>query len=219
MGRKRRKEYDPRRGWTLFDQEAYHWAWVDEKFSGVVRTFVKDLKYCGQRINRGWCDADLYSIHDWFLVTVPSMLEQYKRTRHGSPGVLGENYQNRDGVLVNDTCHEEWDAILERMIFLFHEADEYSCQRKNPCEDAYMEMRREFDQEYGCFGEKLETPEEKAERMRTGAHTVHFPSEVPAYADIDERYRAEKEKLEEYRNQCKDEAFQIFSEWFFHLWD
>lgn len=219
MALRRRKEYDPRRIWTLFDREAYHWAWVDKKFSGVIRTFAKDLKCCKQRISRGWCDADLYSIHDWFLATVPAMLEQYQKTRHGSPGILGKNYQNQDGVFVNDTCHEEWDAILERMIFLFREADEYNCQRKNPCEDEYMRMRELFDREYGCFGEKLETPEEETERMRTGAHTVHFPSEVPEYAGIDEKYRAEEKKLEAYRNQCKDEAFQMFSKWFFHLWD
>lgn len=174
---------------------------MDKKLSGVIRTFRKDLKYCKQRINRGWCDADLYSIHDWFLATVPPMLELYRQTRHGRPGILGENYQNQDGILVNDTCHAEWDAILERMIFLFREADEYSCQRKNPYEDAYMRMYEEFDREYGWFGEKLETPEEKAERMRTGAYVIHFPSEVPEYAGIDEMYKAEEKKLEAYRQR------------------
>ena len=55
--------------------------------------------------------------------------------------------------------------------------------------------------------------------MRTGAHVVHCPSELPEYVDIAERYHAEEKKLEEYRNQYKEEAFQLFSEWFFHLWD
>lgn len=149
MGLRRRKEYDPRRVWTPFDREAYHWAWVDKKLSGVIRAFRKDLKYCKQRINRGWCDADLYSVCDWFLAMVPAMLEQYQQMRHGSPSILGENYQNEDGILVNDTCHEEWDAILERMIFLFHEADEWSCQRKNPYEGEYTRVCEEFDREYG----------------------------------------------------------------------
>lgn len=179
----------------------------------------RNVKDCGQRISRDYCDADLYSIYDWFLETVPSMLEQYRRMRHGSPGVLGENYQNQDGIWVNDTCHEEWDEILNRIIFLFHEADEYSCQRKNPYEDEHARICEEFDRKYGDFGEKLETPEEKEMRARTGARTMHFPSEVPEYADIDERYKAEEKKLEEYRNQCKDEAFQLFAKWFFHLWD
>lgn len=120
---------------------------------------------------------------------------------------------------MNDTCHKEWDAILERMVFLFHETDEHTCQQKSPYEDEYTRMCEEFEREYGRFGEKLETPEEETERIRTGAHVVHFPSEVPEYADIDERYKEEKRKLEAYREQCKDEAFQLFSKWFFHLWD
>lgn len=64
--------------------------------------------------------------------TYPSMLEQYKETRHGSPGILGENHANKDGIMVNDTCHAEWDAILEKMIFLFLEADEETCLQEEP---------------------------------------------------------------------------------------
>ena len=209
MGIKGKKGYEPRRIWSICDREAYHWVWVDKKLFGVFDCFRKDLRYCKQRIEKGYCDADLYSIYDWFLETVPAMLEQYKQTRHGSPGILGENYENADGILVNDTCHGEWDMILDRMVFLFRKADESACQKKNPCEDEYTKMLEEFAQKYGHFGEKLETVEEKEERMRTGAHVVHCPSELPEYVDIAERYHAEE----------KEEAFQLFSEWFFHLWD
>lgn len=48
---------------------------------------------------------------------------------------------------------------------------------------------------------------------------LDFPSEAPEYAGIDEKYMTEERKLEAYRNQCKDEVFQLFSQWFFHLWD
>lgn len=219
MGLKREKNYEVRRRWALFDREAYHWAWVDKKVSGVLGCFAKDMKYCRQRIVKGYCDRDLFSIYDWFLDVVPSMLEQYKHTRHGSPGVLGENYTNEQGILVNDTCHGEWDEILARIIFLFHEADETTCQRKNPYEDEHRRVYDEFDEKYGFFGERLETPEEKAKNEKTGAHTAHFPSELPEYADIEEKYSEEEEKLRNYREQCKDEAFKLFSQWFFHLWD
>ena len=33
-----------------------------------------------------------------------------------------KNYTNEEGILVNDTCHEEWDKILDEMIFLWHES-------------------------------------------------------------------------------------------------
>ncbi len=98
-------------------------------------------------------------------------------------------------------------------------SSETTCQRKNPYEDEHIRILEEFDQKYGLFGEGLETPEEKEENKETGAHMIHFPSELPEYADIEEKYRAEDENLKEYREQCKDEAFKLFSKWFFHLWD
>lgn len=219
MGLRRKKEYNPRRIWVLFDRESYHCAWADGKVQGVLGRFAKDLKFCGQRIRRGYCDEDLYSICEWFLSVVPPMLEQYRRTRHGSPGILGENYENEDGILVNDTCHEEWSEILDRMVFLFRESDDLTCQRKNPYEDEHMRVWDAFGERYGAFGEGLETPAEKKERERTGSRTVHFPSEVPEFAGVEEKYRAEEALLEQYRKECKDEAFQLFSKWFFHLWD
>ena len=52
----------------------------------------------------------------------PEMLQDLRDNRMGSPSYLGEDYMNEDGILVNDTCHAEWDRILDRMIFLWREA-------------------------------------------------------------------------------------------------
>lgn len=214
-----KKKHDPCGCSVIFDRMSYHYAWKDGGPIGVCKRFFRDLKNCRQRISRGYCDEDLFSIQDWFLSVVPAMLQQYKDTRHGSPGVLGENYTNKDGIAVNDTCHAEWDAILEKMIFLFREANEETCQRKNPYEDEHMRIFAEFTAKYGILGEKLETEEEKAFAAKTGGHTAHFASELPEYAEAEEKYMAAERELEEYREQCKDEAFELFSKWFYHLWD
>lgn len=214
-----KKKYEPCGRWVMFDRITYHYAWKDGGPIGVCKWFFRDLKYCGQRIRRGYCDEDLFSLHDWFLSVVPDMLQQYKDTRHGSPGILGENYANKDGILVNDTCHAEWDAILEKMIFLFREADEWTCQRKNPYEDEHMRIFKEFTSKYGFLGEGLETEEEKSANAKTGCHTMHSASELPEYAEVEEKYLEAERELEKYREQCKDEAFELFSKWFYHLWD
>ena len=219
MFKRKPKEYDPRRIWQLFDREAYHWVWRDGKVKGFIKRFGRDIKYCCQRISRGYCDEDLFSIYDWFLAVIPNMLEQYKAERHGSPGVLGENYTNEKGILVNDTCHAEWDEILSRMIFLFREADEFSCQRKNSYEDEFHRIYAEFSEKYGHFGEKLQTDQERRERAETGNSTIHFPNELPEYKDTMEKYHAEEKEIGEYRTRCKDEAFALFSKWFYCLWD
>ena len=82
---------------------------------------------------------------DRFLDVVPYMLEKDKKNCTGSPGILEENYQNGEGFLVNDTCHGEWDRILDEMTFLFREADERQCRRKNPYENENMEsIKRQY---------------------------------------------------------------------------
>ena len=116
-----------------------------------------ERKYGRQRVKRGYSDRDVWDIDLWFLSVMPKMLQQLKETRHGSPAELGESYVNDDGGMVNDKCHEEWDKILDRMIFLLGEMNE----------------------------------------------------------DISEISR---EKVS-YREKCKNEFFELFSKYFWYLWD
>ena len=74
------------------------------------------------------------------------MLQQLKDTRHGSPRCLGEDYVNEYGIRCNDTCHEEWDNILDEMIFLFHEMNEETCQKKNITGEEYEKTWKDFEQ-------------------------------------------------------------------------
>ena len=124
-----------------------------------------------QRYKRGFADEDVWSMDVWFIHTVRPMLQQMRDTHVGSPASLGENYVNEEGVLVNDKCHEEWDAVLDKMIFLLGEMDEESCTKKNP-------------------------------------HEVG-----------DDGWLKEEENIAKYRDDCKNEFFKLFSEFFWDLWD
>lgn len=181
------------------------------KIPGVI---FDNVRYSWQRITKGYCDKDLWSIDYWFMSVVPDMLQQFKDTKQGSPGVLGEDYIAEDGILCNDTCHEEWDKILEEMIFLFREMNEETCQKKNIFEDEHRKVQNEFEEKYGFFGEKLEANIEKSAGKR-----IHFPSELPEYKDIEEKYFEYKKELYNYMEECKDKAFELFAKWFYHLWD
>ena len=119
----------------------------------------------------------------------------------------------------NDTCHAEWDKILDEMIFLFQEALEETCSRKNPYADEHMKQFSEFEERFGMFGKRLQTEEELAEQEQTGGITAHFMSELPEYKGIDEKYKAAEKELEEYREQCRIKAMELFTKWMPHLWD
>ena len=190
------------------------------KLLAKLKHFRKCLKWSKQRITRGYCDYDVWEMFSFLQTIIPDMLQTLKDTRMGSPGYLGKHYTNEDGILVNDTCHDEWDNIVERMIFLWRELDEDTCSKKNPYDDAYMEAFTEFHDRYGIFGEKLQTEEELEEnRKRGGGGTVHFMDELPEYKEISDKYREEEKRLEEYRESCKDEAFDMLKQHFFALWD
>ena len=138
------------------------WEWQEYGWRLMLpKLFYRNVKYSWQRVTRGYCDKDLWNIDYWFLGIVPDMLKQFKETRNGSPGCLGEEYVDEDGISCNDSCHEEWDKILDEMIFLFHEMDEETCQNKG----------------------------------------------------------LSNKELDEYREECKNKAFALFSKWFYSLWD
>lgn len=185
-----------------------------------MKHFRNCMRWSRQRITRGYSDYDVWEMFTFLQTLIPDMLQTLKNTRSGSPGYLGENYTDKDGILVNDTCHEEWDKILDKMIFLWREIDEKTCSQKNPYKKEYLKALDEFHQKYGCFGVGLQTEKELEENKKSGGQrTVHFMDELPEYREISEKYREKEKSLDEYRKSCKDEAFDMLKKYFFDLWD
>lgn len=100
------------------------------------------------------------------------------------------------------------------MIFLWHESSEDTCSQKNKWEEEYFLAFDGFTKEYGTFGEKLQTEDEKGKLGR-----IHFMDELPEYKEISEKYREENNRLEKYREQCKNEAMDLIKTHFFALYD
>lgn len=117
---------------------------------------------------------------------------------------------------VEDTCHEEWNCILDKMIFLWREAEKDTCSQKNPFDEAHSKAMDEFTERFGLFGNKLQTEKELEEnRKRGGGGTIHFMDELPEYKEISDKYREEEKRLEEYRRKCKDEAIDMLKQYFY----
>lgn len=71
---------------------------------------------------------------------------------------------------------------------------------------------KEFTEKYGFFGEKLETEEEKEkEKPRTLGSFHERDSE---YAAIDKLYHDEEKRIDEYREKCKDDVFNLMKKYF-----
>lgn len=189
------------------------------KIKAKIRHIRRCIRWSWQRITRGYADCDTREMFYFLQNLMPEMLQEFKEDRTGSPGHLGENYYNEEGVLVNDTCHNEWNQILNQMIWLWRESNESTCGRVNPYEKEYTRALDEFEEKYGILGEKLQTEEELEEnRQRGGGGTVHFMDELPEYKELCEKYMEAKYEISKYREECKDNAFELLKEYFFCLW-
>ena len=222
-----------KKGNSLFDREELHYAWHRRGPIGVLRWLFRELRFACQRVHRGYSDSDVWNLYSWFLDVVPDMLLQLKETGVDFPCSEAPNASRSVSV---DTCNRatgenrilpeeehaifeeglaEWRDVLDRMIFLFHEADEERCKRENPFEQEYAAAYKEFEAKYGLFGEKLRKPEDE-----DGAgHRLYTLRDVDEYREISEKYMREALEIDGYRTECKDEAFRLFAFWFYALWD
>ena len=148
------------------------------KFAAKIKHFKRCMYWSWQRVIRGYAECDKWNMYVHLQNLIPEMLQDLRDNRMGSPGYLGENYTNKEGILVNDTCHAEWNKILDHMIFLWRESNEETCKRKNPYDEEYGKAYKEFVKRYGLFGEKLQTEEELKESQKHGSRTMHFMDEI-----------------------------------------
>ena len=199
----------------------------------TVGDFFRSIKWAWQRAAKGYCDLDTYGVGDWFLNTLPDMLESIKNNRIGFPSVLLEEGMEHYGLKsmdeynaaseelrdkIDDYGNEKWGEILSEMIFLLREANEDTCSMVNPHEEEYHRVSEEFRKTYGKWGEKLLTKEEKSKAKKSGSHPIYLPSHLPEYKEIIELYLEEEHKISEYQVQCKDKAIEMFSKWVYSLW-
>ena len=107
------------------------------------------------------------------------MIHDFRINSHGYPGSFeGPEEKNI----------RKWDRILKRMEFLFREANEDTCRKKNPYEAEHNLAQEAFEAKYGMFGEKLKTEEEIAREMREHKHRLYMMDDVPEYAEISKKW-------------------------------
>lgn len=105
---------------NIWDKEDFRRCMLEEKYKIIALIIYMSncIRWSWQRVVRGYSDWDKWNMYEYLQNLIPDMLQDLRENRWGSPGYLGENYTNEDGILVNDTCDEEWNKILDHMIFL-----------------------------------------------------------------------------------------------------
>ncbi len=206
-------------GYPCYDKKMHGFENPKEKF----KRWKRNIKFAYQRIKYGYCDSDVWSIDLWFLNVMPGMLQQLKDTTHSYPCFQGSiSHAVCETGISEETGNEgvkQWEAILSEMIFLLNEANEDTCTRENKYQKEYDKAQEEFETKYGLFGENLRTEKEKADEKEKGTHRLYMLGDVPEYKEISDLYFNESRALGDYRDDCKNKALELFSKWFWDLWD
>jgi len=187
--------------WRPFSDYAYKKPW---RIRDLLKQIRKDIKWSHQRIWKGYCDYDLYSIYDWFLEIMPPMLEEYKKKRHGSP--VGKNKEIQSMIMTEEereeSIHTQWDNTLDRMVFLLREMNEKS----NPYTDKYFSMISKY----------REGPIKEPD----GSVSYRYAEVTePADKELERKYCEETQRIDAHRVDCKKKFFELLSEHFYDLWD
>lgn len=89
-------------------------------------------------------------------------------------------------------------------------------------EDCPAQTDAQFRRKYGFFGEKAKSPSELEKEEVSGGRRMYFPSDFPdlypTYDELYEKWSDSYDEICEYRNECRKEFFELFSEYFWDLW-
>lgn len=141
-----------------------------------IKWYYYEVKNAIHRMFYGYDDSDTGNIDNWFLDIVPNMLQRLRDSHWGHPCNMTE---------------EEWEKILDDMIFYFKESDERTCSKQE----------KDFDWK----------PHSELEAMTKEEQIQYNINRSNWYEDC--------MKIGKYRDEMKDKGFELFAKYFWNLWD
>ena len=177
-----------------------------------IKYFPQDVKHVYQRVRKGYSYRDVWSIDYWFMEIMPKMLADLKKDLHGCPAQFttredGTEYQDVDkGV-------KDWEDVLDRMIFCFREMNNDTCSMKNEYDDEYFRQLHKPNE--GKPYKEWFVP--CGEDEKHGKLYRMIEGEVDP--ELKENCHKKTLEIEAYKDNMKNEGFELFSKYFWNLWD
>lgn len=212
---------------SVWNKDNFKMVLVGEKNKPLayLKHFNRCCRRSYQRISKGYCETDAWSINYYLENLIPSLLSELKKNHHSSP-VLSENKElmGDNQHTLNLKCNkaeidEAWEDVLNQMILLWNESRDDICLQKNPYEAEYNRCLIEFEEKYGVFGERLKTAEEIRRERENNEHFVHFIDEAREYEEITKRWTEAEQALDKYKENCRNEAIDMLKKYWIALWD
>lgn len=191
---------------------------------------MKDYKFnkkmAKQRAKRGFSDDMCWGMYDWFLETFPKMIINLRDMKHGYPELDFEEIEKIPISWIKSVSKEineinkkdgygefnikdgfnRWQLILTRIAYCLTQANEDETEIKNEYREEY------FNQAYG-------TIEDWWNRRCKKVESGYIIKAKNIDKELEEKYFNREKEISEYRDEMKNEAFDLLKKYFWNLWD
>ncbi len=215
------------------------WKFRDWKF---------DRKMARQRKKKGFADCDCWGMNYWFSDTFVKMIRTLRDMKHGAPEKEFEEFDNFPLEWVNNTApklleikkskwdedeldfwgdekyFDRWWMVLERIAWCLENCNEWYEDPTNPdtineYEEDYMKQSWGEADEKESFKDWWNRHWEVSEVDNKGKPLTYKMKEKKVDKNLEDNYRRRLNEIAQYREECKDEAFDLLKKYFYHLWD
>lgn len=174
----------------------------------IIKEYMFNRKMAKQRAKRGFSDDMCWGMDYWFLETFPKMIINLRDMKNGYPELDFEEVEKFPIAWIKSTSKEIDEINKKDGYDIFDINDGFSRWQLILTRIAYCliqaneestEIKNEYEEEYfnQIFGNTTNKNHKKLEK----------------------KYFDREEEIYKYRNEMKNEAFDLLKKYFWNLWD
>ena len=203
-----------------------------------------EIRMSNQRRKKGYADCDCWGMNYWFSSTFAKMIRELRDMKHGHPELPFEEVDNfpvdwveemsKDIIKVDEKkgFEEEdfdifdgfyrWQLILTRIAWCLEQASDEVTDLENEYEEEYnRQVWGDTFDDVGknSFNNWWEDHMEVVSVDKKGKPKLYRLKTNEPDENIKEKYWKKEEENNKYREDMKNEAFDLLKKYFYNLWD
>lgn len=193
------------------------WSWLSITFPKMLRT-LRDMK-------NGAPEKDFEEVEQFPLLWVAeecNNLMEIKRKfwKRQSKKYKKENPFEEEIILWgNDKIFDRWLLVLSRIAYCLEQSNYEEIEIKNEYEDEYNKQVFGEDDDNLSFEEWWKAHHKVVEYDKDGKPILWRLVTNKPDPKLEEKYEKRKAEIEQYREDMKNEAFDLLKKYFYALWD
>lgn len=183
-----------------------------------------ERRMANQRKKKKFADCDCWGMHYWITDTFADMIITLRDMKHGAPDLPFEEFdklpsnwlkkeleiyktkQIKNGYSYEVDIFAKWYIILTRIAYCLKQANEEITEIENEYSDALFEV----------FHKNTLDLISSKEKGKPKLYTINTPK---ANEELRKKFLQKEDEIFEYRDQMKNEAFDLLKKYFWNLWD